>query len=215
MVYIPSNFQDEWECVLVPNGIRCLVITNHNKTIVRSSDGQIFNTFQSMLPFGSETSREGGTTPSNQHCILDCVYDSDKQNYYVLDILSWKGYMLMDCDTEFRFFWKKTKLMETIEATKRSNQNPFPFLLPISCSTTIEDFEEILYNLNEDLSSKQCQYQPEFLLFYHKESHYEFGSTPLFTSLSIQYLEMLINNLKENDNIEEKEEELDGDEALE
>ena len=45
-------------------------------------------------------------------CILDCIFHEEDATYYIMDTMCWKGYSLYDCTTEFRLFWRDTKLAE-------------------------------------------------------------------------------------------------------
>eukprot|EP01132_Coremiostelium_polycephalum_P009937 gene9937-12185_t len=190
MVDVPRGLQEEWYAVPVPNGQRCLVISHSDNTIARAPDGNILKKFPSSLPFGSvEISRReqsSGGRLSERYCVLDCLFESQSGVFYVLDILCWKGYMLYDCDTEFRFFWRMAKLSETTVSTITS-YNPFPFKpVPYYNCNDLSTVSTLISSNSLDTQQKDdaLPYQTEFLLFYHKESHYEFGSTPLFCSIS-------------------------------
>ena len=45
-------------------------------------------------------------------CELDCIFSEAERRYYVVDVLSWKGQRLVDCPSEFRTWWLRTKLSE-------------------------------------------------------------------------------------------------------
>ncbi|KAM9998225.1 hypothetical protein ACTFIY_007881 [Dictyostelium cf. discoideum] len=231
MVHIPITLEREWYCVPVPLGYRCLVISQNDWTIVRSAEnGQVLKRFKSLLPFGSEESRES-CPPQNQHCILDCIFQDTENTFYILDILSWKGYILYDCDTEFRFFWRDSKLLESklhqqtkqkekenqIEKEKENeNENQeekeFTFLSIPYFSSNVDSLEQIKFDYllkrnNANTDKQILQYKTEFLLFYHKSSHYEFGTTPLFCSLAIEYIDTVIEVLNYRNEYGTEEEE--------
>ncbi|EFA76704.1 hypothetical protein PPL_09455 [Heterostelium album PN500] len=216
MTDIPMYFSDEWFAVPVSQGKRCLVISQREITVARSPDGHVMSTFHSTLPFGSPASRESTGNVANRYCILDCLYEPFKSVYYILDILCWKGNMLCDCDTEFRFFWKQTKLAETTAST-RSNYNPHPFISLPSYGCDLESLDQLnqlriqSHQTPEPTTTTTTpindkQYPIEFILFYHKESHYDFGSTPLLLSLSSHHLPDLVEKLKidSNSNMDNK-----------
>ncbi|GAM18266.1 hypothetical protein SAMD00019534_014410 [Acytostelium subglobosum LB1] len=200
---VPERIDVDWFAVPAPQGKRCLVVSQRDKTVARSPDGTIIASFSSTLPFGSTASRESCGNINNRFCVLDCLFEPIKSVYYVLDILCWKGNVLCDCNSEFRFFWKQTKLSETM-AHKRSQSNPSPFIaLPYYDTDT-----QSLKLLNDTLSEQQqvkeliddSSYNIEFILFYHKESLYSFGLTPLFLSLSAHHLPTLLASVMNDPN---------------
>ena len=77
-------------------------------TISRMRNGRILHRFSSWLPNGSRSTQAG----SEQYCILDCIFHEPDDTYYLLDVMCWKGYSLYDCSTEFRLYWRETKLQE-------------------------------------------------------------------------------------------------------
>lgn len=91
-----------------PEGQRCLVIAQRQKTIARTRAGSIFQTFASCLPGGSHSA---GASP-DAFSILDAVYSQSTGTFYVLDMMAWNGYLLYDCSAEFRCFWMQSKLIE-------------------------------------------------------------------------------------------------------
>uniref|UniRef100_A0A8C2CAR7 Snurportin-1 n=1 Tax=Cyprinus carpio TaxID=7962 RepID=A0A8C2CAR7_CYPCA len=73
--------------------------------------------------------------------------------------------------TEFRFYWLQSKVEEAEGLSEISKINPFRFvsLNSISCST--ESIQTAL--------AHEYNFSVDGLLFYHKETHYTPGSTPL------------------------------------
>eukprot|EP01133_Synstelium_polycarpum_P003837 gene3837-4429_t len=174
MTDIPDYMEEEWIAVPVPQGTRCLVISQNDTTVARDPDGNVLDLFKSTLPYGSPATRENGGNFSSRYCILDCLYDDTRQVYYVLEVLVWKGMLYFDCDKEFRLFWRDSKLQETTSA-KQSPSNPYPFITLPSYS----------------------KFTTEFILFYHKDSHYDFGLSPLFLSMSYTFLGDLVTRLQD------------------
>jgi snurportin-1 len=78
------------------------------------------------------------------YCILDCIYHEPTRTYYVLDVMCWRGHPVYDSEvirnhslittvgtllrdivqTEFRFYWARTKLAEQEAITEYSRSNP-------------------------------------------------------------------------------------------
>lgn len=98
--------------------------------------------------------------------------------FYVLDIMCWRGYPIFDCDTNFRHFWLQTKL-ELNELDKPDGENQFykfKALKPLITSETIL----VANNPEQYLQQHQgFDYTIDGLLFYHRQTHYQGGSTPL------------------------------------
>jgi snurportin-1 len=59
---------------------------------------------------------------------LDCIFHEADATYYIVDVMCWKGYSLYDCTTEFRLFWRDTKLREEEGAVMgRSEESRYSF----------------------------------------------------------------------------------------
>jgi len=154
------------------SGKRCIVISNLGITTSRREDGVLINRFPSNLPNGSNTSKG----VRNNYCILDCIFQEATSTYFVLDIMTWKGYLFYDCSADFRFFWKVSKLEET-NTRDITTQNPFRFIpLPY--------YECDSKGIKEALSGVFPIHR-EGLLFYSKQTHYTFGITPLVCALGV------------------------------
>ncbi|KAF8508257.1 hypothetical protein BU17DRAFT_56833 [Hysterangium stoloniferum] len=108
---LPADLDTNWVALApVPRGKRCLAvcnqpsnysITSNINTVLKSRlKGRTIMTFPSALP------------PAT---ILDCILDERwKENgiLHVLDIIRWKGQELGDCEANFRFWWRDTRLSE-------------------------------------------------------------------------------------------------------
>ncbi|CEP15049.1 hypothetical protein [Parasitella parasitica] len=171
MESVPQDLLTDWVLMICPKGKRCLVTSGKGQTIARSRGGGILARFQSLLPNGSMLNR------TSDFCILDCVYDAVHWTFYVLDIMCWRGHPLYDCDTSFRHFWLQTKL-ESNELDKPDGQNQFYKFIPIKPVLTSET-QAVVDNPEEYLKSQGFFYDIDGLLFYHRQAHYQGGSTPL------------------------------------
>lgn len=166
----PENF-DDWLLVPCPIGQRCLVVAQKGKTKMYSKTKRCRMTCLSLLPGG------GLIGSDKDHCILDCIYYQEKDTFYVLDALHF-SIPLVDCDAEFRFFWLKSKFIELEDLEDKYK------------SADVKSFQLIdNYDISNEsrLSTVLQRYplwqnnQPKLdgFLFYHKKSHYVFGTTPL------------------------------------
>ncbi|XP_046806971.1 snurportin-1 [Lucilia cuprina] len=166
----PENF-DDWLLVPCPKGQRCLVVAARGETKMFSKNKKYRMTFSSILPGG------GILGSCNDYCILDCIYCKEMDIFYILDALHF-SIPLVDCDAEFRFFWLKSKLNELDEfegKLKYDNLKLFKLLENYDMSNEERTFVALQrYPLWVDNRP-----QLDGFLFYHKKSHYVYGTTPL------------------------------------
>ncbi|KAG8920457.1 hypothetical protein FRC01_000743 [Tulasnella sp. 417] len=127
---IPSDLETGWVALApIPRGKRCMAISYQavydnrseepaTRTLLHSRvKGKAFLTFPSPLPPNS---------------ILDCILDDNwHQNgvLHIVDILRWRGSDFVDCEAEFRFWWRDSKLSELPKfplpnAPRSSSQSP-------------------------------------------------------------------------------------------
>ncbi|KAK3097029.1 hypothetical protein FSP39_005735 [Pinctada imbricata] len=119
LVEVPSDFEQEWLAVVCPWGKRCLVVASKGRTHAYSKSGYRINSFSSHLPGGSF--KQKGRNKDN--AILDCLFNEQEGTYYVLDIMCWKNHPIYDSETEFRFYWLASKVIETPEMAQKSPDN--------------------------------------------------------------------------------------------
>lgn len=172
LVDVPPDLEENWLCKPCPKGRRMLVVAHQGSTKAYSKAGHLVATFNSALPAGSSQSRTGIT-------ILDCIWNWENRTYYTLDVLAWNNIGLLDCETEFRFFWLQSKLNENTVVNCHSETNRFAFVpLPfIEC--TEEKLTEMMNRYPMFCEEKDPGL--DGMLFYHKSNLYEHGSTPLVT----------------------------------
>ncbi|XP_075161276.1 snurportin-1 [Haematobia irritans] len=188
----PENLED-WLMVPCPVGQRCLVVSAKGHTKMFSKNGRFRMSFKSTLPGGGASIKGGGG-----FSILDCVYNEDVDTYYVLDVLWYGKQCFLDCETQFRFFWLKSKFEEIEDegANLSEEENIKAFRL-LEC-----------YDMsNDEVMARALQSYPlwmdnrpklDGLLFYHKESSYVCGPTPLvcwlFPFMVEDVLQMSVSN---------------------
>ncbi|KZC10840.1 PREDICTED: snurportin-1 [Dufourea novaeangliae] len=170
MLDVPQDLVEKWIIVPCPEGKRTLVVACRGVTKAYNKRGNRLGKFYSALPGGNPSGHRGSCT------IIDCIWMKQQKTYYVLDVLAWSNQSLMNCDTEFRFFWLKSQLQEITELQERNMYiNTFPILsLPnISCNT----------DLSSELANLPDLPPLDGLLFYHRDGQYTKGRTPLVTWL--------------------------------
>ncbi|XP_066184834.1 snurportin-1 isoform X2 [Sylvia atricapilla] len=140
---------------------------NQGTTAAYTKSGFCVNRFPSLLPGGNRHN----STSDKVYSILDCIYNEAKQTYYILDVMCWRGHPVYDCQTDFRFFWLSSKIQEEEGLAEKSRINPYKFVglqnFPCSSDSLCE------------LLATDFPFEVDGLLFYHKQTHYTPGSTPL------------------------------------
>ncbi|XP_066199023.1 snurportin-1 isoform X2 [Saccopteryx leptura] len=202
LIDIPSDLGQEWIVVVCPVGKRSLIVASREDFLIAifglmtpcrmeaegkeswclmrmgplstqgstsayTKSGYCVNRFSSLLPGGN---RRYPTT-AKDYTILDCIYSEAKQTYYVLDVMCWRGHPFYDCQTDFRFYWMRSKLPEEEGLGENTRLNPFKFVGLQNFPCTTESLCEVL--------SMDFPFEVDGLLFYHKQTHYSPGSTPL------------------------------------
>ena len=169
LVDIPEDFEENWQFVVCPIGKRCIVVSGYGTTSAYNRAGQLMTNFPSLLPGGcSHTYR----LATRDYCILDCIYHETSHTFHVLDVMCWAGLTVYDSDTEFRSFWKATKLRDEEEKlSKYSRINPLVFQDLIYHPCSKESFSEVL--------GGAWPMEVDGLLFVHKKAHYTIGRSPL------------------------------------
>ncbi|CAM9132949.1 unnamed protein product [Scytosiphon promiscuus] len=178
MLTVPSDLNGAgspvgagWYVMARPEGKRVLVISTKGETVARQMSGAITHRFSSNLPGGSAAGRRGGSKGGG-YCILDCVFHELDQTFFVLDMMAWKSYPLYDCNTDFRFYWVRTKLMEADGPLDTvSSRNAYR----IKATPYHECDRQGLAHAY----SSPMPFIKDGLLFHLKAAHYQLGPTPL------------------------------------
>lgn len=150
---------DDFLLVTCPKGTRVTLSSDGYKGCkLFYKNGQEFKTVNCHLP----------------QVILDCIYNKDTDTIYILDIISYGGIDLADCETTFRFYWINNKFDE--DQWKGSDNVELKILPHSDCMNN----EEML-NCFHSASSYCGESGLDGFLFYHKLSTYIHGpkSTPL------------------------------------
>ncbi|XP_062062399.1 snurportin-1 isoform X1 [Lepus europaeus] len=167
LIDVPADLGQEWIVVVCPVGKRALIVASRGSTSAYTKSGYCVNRFSSLLPGGN---RRNSTT-AKDYTILDCIYSEVNQTYYVLDVMCWRGHPFYDCQTDFRFYWMHSKLPEEEGLDEKTKLNPFKFVGLKNFPCTPESLCKVL--------SMDFPFEVDGLLFYHRQTHYSPGSTPL------------------------------------
>uniref|UniRef100_A0A0B8RX07 Snurportin-1 n=1 Tax=Philothamnus irregularis TaxID=1899461 RepID=A0A0B8RX07_9SAUR len=167
LIDVPPDLDQEWLFVVCPIGKRALVVASRGNTAAYTKSGFCVNRFPSLLPGGNRLNSAAG----KEYTILDCIYNEVQQTYYILDVMCWRGHPVYDCQTDFRFYWLHSKMEEEMDLSEKSRLNPYRFvgLKSYSCNSA---------SLCEALTMS-FPFEVDGILFYHKQAHYNPGSTPL------------------------------------
>lgn len=165
---VPDDIE-KWYIKPCPKGTRVLVIAVDGTTRVFNKYGAFMKRFRTEFPGDYRNRRD-------QLTILDCIYVANLDEYFVLDALAYGNQALTDCEAEFRFFWIESQIREShLDRTSEHHEHPFRLIDKCNCGDDTE-FNEFLSNYPIWPNN-----QPELdgFLFYHKESSYVKGNTPL------------------------------------
>ncbi|XP_036335955.1 snurportin-1-like [Rhagoletis pomonella] len=162
---------DDWAMVPCPKGQRCLLMATNGRTDMYSKAGRKRMTFHTCLP------GDNGQRGSKISTLLDCVYSSDQDTFYVLDALIYGNQELIHCEAQFRFFWLRSKFDECHDLAERGINNEKPLILLERLD--MENIENVSEALLRFPFFPNNVPELDGLLFYHKESSYTCGSTPL------------------------------------
>lgn len=160
---------DNWYMKPCPKGYRALVVAMDGKTRTFNKHRNFVRQFHSNLP-GDAYNKH------NQLTILDCIYVPHSREYFVLDVIAYGSQDLSDCEADFRFYWIESRMNENdLVKVTETNQCSFRLIDKYECSDDA--------CLNEFLMKYPVWSNniPELdgFLFYHKQSSYIHGKTPL------------------------------------
>ncbi|XP_057693452.1 snurportin-1 [Corythoichthys intestinalis] len=167
LVDAPADLDTDWLMVICPVGKRSLIIASKGSTAAYTKSGYCVNRFPSLLPGGNRHNSAMG----KDYTILDCIYSEMDRTFYILDVMCWRGHPVYDCPTDFRFYWLQSKVQETDGLEEIAKRNPFRFVSLQSTDCTAASIHRAL--------AAEYSFTVDGLLFYHRQTHYTPGSTPL------------------------------------
>lgn len=168
LLKIPNDLS-KWYVRPCPKGQRCLIIATNGKTCMYNKYGAFIKTFRSMLPGSCRSKRDDLT-------VLDCVYVPNEKTFFILDVIVYNNLDLSECEAEFRLYWIEGKVQEdNLDIVNDRYEHAFKMVRKIDCSN-FGAFNELV--TAHPIWSNDSP-QLDGFLFYHKESAYIQGSTPL------------------------------------
>lgn len=168
LVDVPEDFASTYLALPCPVGKRCLVFSSKGRTRAYAKSGVMVREFPSMLPGGNRHICPRG------FALLDCIWSEVNKTYYVLDLVMWLNQSIMECETLFRFEWLRSRMEEEgQEVQETSKLNPVKFQRVPYCDCSPEALQRLMAD------ELPFSVPLDGVLFYHRESHYTHGNTPL------------------------------------
>ncbi|XP_050699084.1 snurportin-1-like [Eriocheir sinensis] len=168
LVDVPENFCHTHLAVPCPVGKRCLVMAARGRTRAYAKSGVMVREFPTMLPGGNRHICNRG------FALLDCIWSEVNKTYYVLDLIMWLNQSILESETQFRLEWLKSRMEEEAqEVQETSRLNPFRFQRVPYYDCSPETLQRLM------AEEMPFSVPLDGILFYHKESHYTHGTTPL------------------------------------
>ncbi|XP_058463077.1 snurportin-1 [Malaya genurostris] len=161
---------ESWYMLPCPVGTRCLLVIRRGLAVAYDKSGR------SMTRFATALGNKQRVT------VLDCFLTKDRI-FYAIDLLVYNEMDLVQCECQFRFLWLRSKLDEDEVPNKICKSKELGWRLEI---LPVYDFckpNEIADCLSRFPMFSEKTTRLDGLLFYHKESNYIYGRTPLVTWL--------------------------------
>lgn len=178
---IPDDLGENWLIKCAPEGFRVMLVARRKVTLCYNNRGKI------VLKLHSNFSGGGGLDKSKGTTVLDCIYNKTTKTIFILDCLYWNNMSMIDSEAEFRFYWLKSKFTDDLRLSCCTNiQLVLIDHMPAERSLIQNAMFEKLHINNEE-------YYYDGVVFYHKESHYYFGKTPLVGWLASFMLSELLH----------------------
>lgn len=106
LIDVPDDLDDMWLAKIAPEGFRVLLIAKQANTSCYSGGGRVITRLKTNFPGGSQE------LPVNE-TVLDCIFHSNTNTFFILDCLYWNSMSMLDSDVTFRFYWLKTQFSES------------------------------------------------------------------------------------------------------
>ncbi|EER00032.1 conserved hypothetical protein [Perkinsus marinus ATCC 50983] len=184
LVEVPEDLSTLWLVKIRPEGKHCLLIIHAGTATLRSKNGRYYWSYY----VGPEFAGMGLT-------VLDVVYPDTTPGFrraiFVMDVIIWNHSELTSADAECRHYWLKSRLedmntrredlfggdssMMGIDASGDDDDTMLPDLVYVPAFDATPEVIASLYNGDHD----GIDYQPDSLIFMHKQGLYWQGLTPL------------------------------------
>lgn len=163
---IPDDLEENWFAKCAPAGFRVLVVCRKRFVVCYNTKGHIVCKRYRASSSVCE-SMSNGTT------ILDGIYNKETKAIFIFDCLCWNNMSMIDSEADFRFYWLKSKFAEDLEIFNWTN---IKFVLVDYIPAQRSLIQDAMFG---SLQINENNYYYDGIVFYHKNSHYTFGRTPL------------------------------------
>ncbi|XP_050074954.1 snurportin-1 [Anopheles maculipalpis] len=159
---------ENWLVRPCPVGQRCLLVFRQRLAIAFNKRGRSIAAVRTKQKL-------------HDAIVLDCILGKDR-TFYILDALVLAQVDLVNCDCQFRFAWIESKFYEnnltTLLEPKTVKGND-GFRLSLLPSYDLAHHESVANCWSHYPAFPEGTPKLDGYLFYHKESHYVYGKTPL------------------------------------
>ncbi|GMR36998.1 hypothetical protein PMAYCL1PPCAC_07193, partial [Pristionchus mayeri] len=182
LIDIPEELTQSWISVMVPTGKRALVIANRGETKVYNKGGRLLRSLDSRLPGG----QRGGQGRAKGHsCMLDCIVNLERQQFFVLDVIQWNDMTFYESPFDLRRFYLNSRMEENMQLSHSHPKSRATFHALPSCVATTDAIATMM--------STSVDLPVDGLLFYHPEVLYTPGQSPLVGWLKPWMLPEILN----------------------
>ncbi|XP_058835222.1 snurportin-1 [Topomyia yanbarensis] len=161
---------ENWFMVPCPVGTRCLLVIRRGLAVAYDKNGR------SMTRFATRLGKKHRVT------VLDCFLTKDRI-FYAIDLLVYNEMDLVQCDCRFRFLWLRSKLEEDAVPDQICNSKESGWRLEVLPLYDFSKPNQVADCLSLFPAFNEKGTRLDGLLFYHKDSNYIYGRTPLVTWL--------------------------------
>jgi snurportin-1 len=178
---VPEDLADNWLVKLCPEGVRYLIVANKAITTCYFRNGKPCFKFKSKLPGGSADC-------GHRFTVLDCIYNKNLNTLFIYDVLAWNSTSLLNAEAHMRFCWLKSKFEDNPEISQINQRLNFVVMdfFPAQ-NALLQDHLFTPFTVNDQ------EIPFDGILFYHREGHYVFHSTPLVGWLKVFMLPEILH----------------------
>ncbi|XP_053688073.1 snurportin-1 [Sabethes cyaneus] len=159
-----------WILVPCPVGRRCLLVIRRGIAVAYDKNGR------SITKFTTRLGKKQRVT------VLDCFL-AKNHTFYAVDLLVYNEMDLVQCDCQLRFLWLRSKAEEDLLQEKIRSPKESSWRLEIAPMFDCAEHSQVTDCLSRHPMFPGENVKLDGLLFYHKESNYIYGKTPLVTWL--------------------------------
>ncbi|GMT16820.1 hypothetical protein PFISCL1PPCAC_8117, partial [Pristionchus fissidentatus] len=182
LIDIPDELTHSWMSVMIPVGKRSLVVANRGVTKVYNKGGRLLRSVDTRLPGGG---RGGPGRAKGHSCMLDCIVNLDKLQFFILDVIQWNDMTFYESPFDLRRFYLNSRMEENMQLSHTTAKSRATFHVLPSCVATPESISTMM--------NTSVDFTVDGVLFYHPEVLYTPGQSPLVGWLKPWMLPEILN----------------------